>query len=91
LDLKSAAPGLPEILACDRLPLVRRRVGRHLLEPLPCAALRVAAALRHRARSVETLDQIVADLLELGHVRDVALGAKQRMGGLAGLAGIGGV
>jgi hypothetical protein len=67
------------------------RVDCHLLEPRPSAALHVAAALGRGASAVETLDQVVADLLELGHVRDVALGTKQGMGGLTGLAGITGV
>jgi hypothetical protein len=66
-------------------------VGRHLLEPRAGAALTLAASLRRRPRSVEPLDQVVADLLELGHVRDVALRAKQWMGGLARLAGVAGV
>src|SRR4051794_35130114 len=91
LDLKSAAPGLPEILAFDRLPLVRGRISRHLLEPSAGAPLLIASPLRRGPGAVQALDQVVADSLELGHVRDVALGAKQRMSGLAGLARIGGV
>src|SRR4051794_3410568 len=89
LDLKSAAPGLPEILAFDRLPLVRGRISRHLLEPSAGAPLLIASPLRRCPGAVQALDQVVADSLELGHVRDVPLGAKQRMSGLAGLARVG--
>jgi hypothetical protein len=63
-------------------------IGRHLLEPRARPPLSLAAAIGGRPRPVEALDQVVADLLELGHVGDVALRAKEGMGGLAGLAGI---
>jgi hypothetical protein len=66
-------------------------VGRHLLEPRAGTPLHVSPPLGRRAGAVEALDQVVADLLELGHVRDVALGTKQRMRGLTGLAGIAGI
>jgi hypothetical protein len=67
---------------------VRGRIDRHLLQPGAGAPLAIAAALGGRAGAVETLDQVVSDLFELGHVRHMALGPKKRMGGLAGLAGV---
>jgi hypothetical protein len=65
---------------------VRGGIGRHLLEPRACPQLALPAALGRRARPIQALDQVVADLFELGHVRYVALGAKQGVGGLPGLA-----
>jgi hypothetical protein len=65
---------------------VRGRIGRHLLEPGPGAALARASSLGGFAGALEALDQVVADALELGHVGDVALGPKQGMGGLTRLA-----
>jgi hypothetical protein len=68
---------------------VRGGVGGHLLEPGAGATLTTSPLGLGGAGTVETLDQIVADRLELGHVRHVALGSKERMGGLPGLAGVG--
>jgi hypothetical protein len=70
---------------------VRGWVGRHLLESPAGAALAVGPAGRGRPSAVETLDQIVADLLQLGHVRDVSLGAEEGMRRLAGLPRVGGI
>jgi hypothetical protein len=70
---------------------VRAGIGRHLLEPRAGARLAVCAASRSRASAVEPLDQVVADLLQLGHVGDVALGAKEGMRRLAGLSRVGGI
>lgn len=65
---------------------MRRGIGGHLLERRAGPALALAAALGGGTGALQPIDQVVADRLELGHVGDVALRAKQRMGGLAGLS-----
>ena len=65
-----------------------RRIGRHPLEPRSRPSLFLAPVLRGGAGAIETRDQVVADPLELGHVRDMTLRPEQGMGGLAGLAGV---
>src|SRR5215211_3953503 len=86
LHLPGCAARLTHFPAPDGLPLVGGRIGRHLLEPGAGATLAIAPALGGRAGAVEALDQVVADLLELGHAGHVPLGPKERMGGLAGLS-----
>jgi hypothetical protein len=68
---------------------VRGGIRRHLLEPPAGAVVAVSAASSRRSSTVEALDQVVADLLQLGHVGHVSLGAEEGMGGLAGLSRIG--
>jgi hypothetical protein len=67
---------------------VGSRIGRHVLEPAACAALTGAAALGSRPGALQPFDQVVPDLLELGHVRHVALRAQEGVGWLAGLSRI---
>jgi hypothetical protein len=70
---------------------VRGGVRGHLLEPGAGAALAVAAAGRGNAGPLQTLDQVVANLLELRHVGHMPLRPQQRMGWLAGLSRVGGI
>jgi hypothetical protein len=70
---------------------VRGGIGRHLLESPAGAALTVGPAGRGCASAVKTLDQVVADLLQLGHVGHVSLGAEEGMRRLAGLPRVGGI
>jgi hypothetical protein len=68
---------------------VGRRIGGHLLEPGASPALMTGPLGLGGAGAVETLDQIVPDRLELGHVRHVALGAEQGVRRFPGLSGVG--
>jgi hypothetical protein len=68
---------------------VRGGIGRHVLEPVAGAALAVAAPLGDRPGALQALDQVVPDLLQLGHVRHVALRPQQGVRRLAGLSRIG--
>jgi hypothetical protein len=70
---------------------VCRGVGSHLLEPGARATLAIGPTRGGRTGAVEALDQVVTDLLQLGHVWDVPLGAEEGMGGLAGLSRVGGI
>jgi hypothetical protein len=68
---------------------VSRGIAGHLLERRAGAALALAAAFGRGTGAAQPLDQVVADRLELGHVGDMSLRAKQRMGGLTRLSRVG--
>ena len=79
-----AAAGLAELLALETVShLWAGGVGGHLLQPGARLALALAIALGFVAGARQALEQLVAGLLQLGHVGDVALGAEQRMRRLA--------
>jgi hypothetical protein len=62
--------------------------GRLVSHPLPPGAsleLALAATVGRLASALQALHQLVARALELGHVGNVPLGAKERVGGLARL------
>ena len=64
-------------------------IGRHLLEPSARAALAVGPASLGGTSAVEALDQVVANLLQLGHVGHVSLGAEEGVCRLARLTRVG--
>ena len=61
------------------------RLAGHSLPPGVSLELALAATVRRFASALQALHQLVARALELGHVGNVALGAKERVGGLARL------
>jgi len=66
-------------------------IGSHLLEPRPGAPLVLGSPSLRGAGAIEALDQVVANLLQLGHVGHVPLGAEKGMCGFPGLSRIGGI
>jgi hypothetical protein len=67
------------------------RIADHLLQAGASAALPLAAALGNLTGLLQPLYQLIPNLLQLRHVGDVAFGAEQRVGRLAGLPGLRGV
>jgi hypothetical protein len=66
-------------------------IGSHLLESRARATLAIGPACGGRTGAVQALDEVIPDLLQLGHVGDVPRGAQEGMRGFAGLSRVGGI